>query len=71
MPSWALILASTTLAFVISTGMVYSTYLLDAYFARRRRDRQEGIIEVSTPADPKFESSIPLPVNMCSRLTVV
>jgi hypothetical protein len=59
-PGWASILASATLAFAL-TAALYSLYSLDAHFRHRRQGRQDGILEISRPANPKFELANSLP----------
>lgn len=65
-PGWPSILAFATLAF----AFLYSLYSLDAHFRHRRQGRQDGIVEISRPANPKFELANPLhlslqPTNGC------
>jgi hypothetical protein len=59
MPSWAVTLTSATLAF--TTLVLYSLYRLDVHFKDLRKDRPDGIVEISRPANPKFESANPNP----------
>jgi hypothetical protein len=59
MPGWAVTRASATLACAILAAVLYSLSRLDAYFRRRRQGRQEGLVKISDPANPQFESVNP------------
>lgn len=48
---WTVTVTSTTLAFIIIA------YRLDAKLHNRRQGRPDGMVEISGPANPKFESA--------------
>jgi hypothetical protein len=62
MPSLAVTLTSATLAF--ATLVIYSLYRLDAHYKDRRKGRPHGLVEISSPANPKFESANPNPSKL-------